>query len=360
MPAYHLRATVLPDGDRSADLWVVDGKVTFVPQDNAEELAPTGGYVLPGLVDCHYHLTLDLGGIGLPVGSAELAREGLERHLASGTLLVRDMGVVSDAVHRVVTDALPRVQSAGTLLAPPERYFGIQEDTTTDELVGRARAQAEAGHPWVKIIADFPKDNPGHLKDGEPNYPQEVFNAAVEAAHVAGARVASHAVSRAGTAAAIDARVDSLEHGCMIDESLLKLMVERGIAWSPTSIIAPYAAEMAEEMGGPEAARGAHEAFENQRSMLARANKLGITLLAGTDMFPPGSVWREVAALQQAGIEPRDALAAASTVARAFLREPALDEGAPADLVWYEHDPRNEPELLARPGLVMLGGARIH
>jgi imidazolonepropionase-like amidohydrolase len=94
--------------------------------------------------------------------------------------------------------------------------------------------------------------------------------------------------------------------------------------------------------------------------MLARANKLGITLLAGTDMFPPGSVWREVAALQQAGIEPRDALAAASTVARAFLREPALDEGAPADLVWYEHDPRNEPELLARPGLVMLGGARIH
>jgi imidazolonepropionase-like amidohydrolase len=153
--------------------------------------------------------------------------------------------------------------------------------------------------------------------------------------------------------------VDALEHGCMIDESLLRLMAERGIAWSPTSIIAPYAAEMAEDVGGPEAARGVHEAFENQRSMLAKGRKLGITILAGTDMFPPGSVWREVAALQQAGLEPRDALAAASTTARAFLREPALDEGAPADLVRYEHDPRNDPELLARPGLVMLGGARI-
>jgi imidazolonepropionase-like amidohydrolase len=193
-----------------------------------------------------------------------------------------------------------------------------------------------------------------------PNYPQEIMNAAVEAAHAAGARVASHAVSRAGTVAAIDAGVDTLEHGCMIDESLLRLMAERGIAWSPTSIIAPYAAEMAEDMGGPAAARGAHEAFANQRAMLPVAAKLGVTLLAGTDMLPAGSVWREVALLQQCGVEPRIALAAASTVARAFLREPALDEGAPADLVRYEHDPRNDPELLALPGLVMLGGARIH
>ncbi len=72
-----------------------------------------------------------------------------------------------------------------------------------------------------------------------------------------------------------------------------------------------------------------------------------------------GEVWREIAALQESGLEPTDALAAASTVAREFLGEPALDEGAPADLVVYEQDPRNDPQVLARPALVMLGGEII-
>ena len=84
-PRYHLEATLLPDGDRPVDLWVVDGRRTFRPQDDAVPLAPPGGYVLPGLVDCHAHLTLDiagmraaapgpgaLGGRGLPIGSPEL------------------------------------------------------------------------------------------------------------------------------------------------------------------------------------------------------------------------------------------------------------------------------------------------
>ncbi len=359
MPGYHLSATLLPDGDRPVDLWFVAGKVTFVPQKDAEELAPAGGYVLCGLVDCHYHLTLDLGGIGLPEGSAELVREGLERHLKSGTTLVRDAGTVSDATQEVVSDELPGVQSAGGLLAPPGGYFGFQEEAAAADLVDHVRAQVQAGHPWIKIIADFPVDRPGHLHVGEPNYPPEVFAAAVEAAHAAGARVASHAVSRAGTAAAIHARVDTLEHGCGIDDSLLKLMTERGIAWCPTAIIAPGAAGMCLDMGGPAAARGAEEAFANQRAHLAKASKLGITLLAGTDMFPPGSVWREVALFQANGVEPRIALASCSTAARAFLGEPALDEGAPADLVLYAEDPRKDPEFLSRPAAVVFRGARI-
>lgn len=360
MTAYHLNATLLPDDDQPADLWVVDGKLTFSPQNGAEELARAGGFVLPGMVDCHYHLTLDVSGeVGLPIGSPELVRAGLEQHLAGGVLLVRDAGIVSDATREVVNEALPRVQSAGRLLAPPGRYFGFQEEAGSEELVERVRAQARTGHPWIKIIADFPVDRPGHLKDGEPNYPQEIFDAAVEAAHAAGVRVATHTVSRAGTEAAIKAGVDTVEHGCMIDESLLRMMKERGIAWSPTAIIAQYATEMSLDMGGPTAARGTQEAFENQRAHLATASKLGVTLLAGTDTLPPGSVWREVALMQENGVEPRTALAAASAVARAFLGEPALDEGAPADLVWFALDPRNDPELLSRPGLVMFGGVRI-
>ena len=76
-------------------------------------------------------------------------------------------------------------------------------------------------------------------------------------------------------------------------------------------------------------------------------------------MYPPGSIWREVAALQGTDLDPARALAAASTTARAFLGEPALEEGAPADLVLYERDPRNDPEFLTRPSLVMFHGDRV-
>ena len=99
--------------------------------------------------------------------------------------------------------------------------------------------------------------------------------------------------------------------------------------------------------------------FENARQMVPVAARLGVTILAGTDMYPPGSIWREVAALQASGLEPALALAAASTAARAFLGEPALVEGAPADLVLYERDPRNDPEFLTQPSLVMFRGQLI-
>ncbi len=360
MPAYHLSATFLPDDDQPRAFWVADGKITFVPQDGAEELAPGGGYVLCGMVDCHYHLTLDVSGdIGLPIGSPELVRVGLEQHLAGGVLLVRDAGTVSAATSEVVNGKLPRVQSAGGLLAPHDGYFGFQEVASSEDLVDHVRAQVQAGHPWIKVIADFPHDKPGHLAVGEPNYPPDVFAAAVNAAHAAGARVAVHSVSRVGHQAAIDAGVDTIEHGPNLDETQLKTMAERGIAWTPTAVIADFAAGMSMDLGGPDAARETHEAFAHQRTMLPIAAKLGVTLLAGTDTLAPASVWREVALLQQCGVEPREALAAASTVARAFLREPALDEGAPADLVWFAHDPRNDPEVLAQPGLVMYGGVRV-
>jgi imidazolonepropionase-like amidohydrolase len=70
--SYHLRAIVLPNGDRPVDFWIVGGRMTFEPWDDAEELTPAGGYVLPGLVDAHAHLTMDSGKKGLPEGSREL------------------------------------------------------------------------------------------------------------------------------------------------------------------------------------------------------------------------------------------------------------------------------------------------
>jgi len=93
--------------------------------------------------------------------------------------------------------------------------------------------------------------------------------------------------------------------------------------------------------------------------LLARARAAGVTVLAGTDTRPPGSIPAEVALLQRAGMTPADALAAASTAARRYLGLPGVEPGAPADLVCYPADPRDDPEVLASPSAVVVGGRRV-
>jgi len=357
VPAYRVCATFLPDGDQHRDLWVRDRRITFEPIDDAEDLVPRGRFVIPGLVDCHVHLTLDFAQSGLPPGSPELVDANLRGHLATGTFILRDMGAVSDATQRLSDEGRPRVHYAGRLLAPPGRYFGVQRDTPSEELVEVATREAKSGARWVKIIADF--DESGDLLNGTPNYPQETLAAAVKAAQAEGARVAVHAVSPAGIEAGLAAGVDSIEHGTGISKRQLEEMAARQIVWTPTLVIAPGAAAMSREMGGERAERAVLNGFENARQMVPVAARLGVTILAGTDMCPPGSIWREVVALQASGLEPALALAAASTTARAFLGEPALAEGAPADLVLYERDPRNDPEFLTQPSLIMFRGQLI-
>jgi imidazolonepropionase-like amidohydrolase len=84
---------------------------------------------------------------------------------------------------------------------------------------------------------------------------------------------------------------------------------------------------------------------------------LAVPVLVSTDNA--GTVAEEVERFVRYGVEPRDALRAATTVPRAFLGLPAIDEGAPADVVTYDRDPRADLSVLHRPASVVLKGQRI-
>ena len=81
-----------------------------------------------------------------------------------------------------------------------------------------------------------------------------------------------------------------------------------------------------------------------------------MTILAGTDWFPFVTLADDVSLLHAHGLTPADALAAATSRARAFLGEPDIVEGAHADLVFYRADPRDDLSALTKPDLVMLRG----
>jgi imidazolonepropionase-like amidohydrolase len=357
MTAYHIRATILPGGDAAADLWIADGMITFNPIDDAEDIGPRAGFVLPGLVDCHVHLTMDFAEYGLEPGSPEIVERARRDHLRSGTLLVRDIGTLNEAATLgLATDDLPAVHGAGRFLAPADGYFGIHRPTSADELPDVAASQVQAGARWVKLIGDWCVEGTD-FNCTALNYPTDVMRTAVERVHAAGARVAVHTTSSDAIAQAVEAGVDSIEHGFGMNAALLKTMAAKGIAWTPTLCIERFVIGMVEESGGD--LKAIREGFEATRGAAASATSLGVRVLAGTDMLSPGSVWQEVVTLQRLGLPPEDALASATTAAREFLGEPALDEGAPADLVVYEHDPRNDPEILAMPALVMFRGRLI-
>jgi len=361
----------LPFGTELIDLWIVDGKITYSDPGSASG-KPTKGYIVPGLVDCHAHITVDTGQKGLPNGSRELIDANRNDHLASGALLLRDMGLFeAEPPVLISVEGLPRVIPASRYLVPEDFEPGRPIVTPPENLTKVALEQVKAGARWVKIFADWPPAPGSNFvpENGlypdwgsdELNYTATQLAPAVNAIHKAGARVAVHNFSREGSAASIQAGVDSLEHGWELDEALLEEVANKGIAWTPTLAEAPSLASMAESFNKPEVAAWIKKCMDRlkESKLLQKAVEMNVTILAGTDMIAPGSIPDEIMALHEFGLDTTSAIAAATSAARAYLDQPSLDEGGPADFVLYDEDPRVNLEVIRRPNLIVAGGMHV-
>jgi imidazolonepropionase-like amidohydrolase len=145
-----------------------------------------------------------------------------------------------------------------------------------------------------------------------------------------------------------------------LDRDLMALAATRGIAVVPTMLQRARFAALADRGQRypiwQAQMRAIHETRERQAVELFAA---GVTLLLGTDQgteIPHGSAPAEAAAMVRAGIPSEAVIKASTWGARAFLGVPALAEGASADLVVYEADPRNDIGQLTRPLAVVLRG----
>ena len=370
MPEY-FQVIKLPFGTEPIDLWIVDGKITYSDPGSASR-EPTKGYIAPGLVDCHTHITNDTGQKGLPNGSQELVDANRNDHLASGTLLLRDMGLFeAEPAVLISVEGLPSIIPGSRYLAPEDFKPGRPIVTPPENLAKVALEQVKAGAHWVKIFIDWPPA-PGNNfvpEDGlcpdwgsdETNYTAAQLAPAVNAIHKAGARVAVHNFSREGSVASIQAGVDSLEHGWELDEALLEELANKGIAWTPTLAEAPIFISLTESFNKPEVAAWIKQCMDRlkESKLLQKAVEMNVTILAGTDMIAPGSIPDEIIALHEFGLDTTSAIATATSAARAFLDQSSLDEGGPADFVLYDEDPRVNLEVIRRPNLIVAEGEKV-
>jgi imidazolonepropionase-like amidohydrolase len=220
-------------------------------------------------------------------------------------------------------------------------------------LLRAARAQLEDGADFLKLYLDgpAPEETPWAVED---------VQAVAEMAHASEARVTAHSGNLAGARVAIDAGLDSIEHGFELDEEAAAAMARQGMFLVSTlAIFRSWASfghtttlpRFVGEEGKEKAARRRERAIESVR----HAYKAGVSIAAGTD-FGGGSLranhlaW-EVEALVEAGLGPWEALASATVRGGELLGEHEagrIQEGGPADFFLVHGDPLTDPTALWR------------
>jgi imidazolonepropionase-like amidohydrolase len=353
MAIARFRGVVLPDGE-PAELFVVDGRITYEKQTGAETVAE--GWIVPGLVDAHCHIGLDDDG----ATDVETAEEQAVADRNGGALLIRDCGSALDTSWIHDRDDLPRLIRAGRHIARTKRYIrNYAHEIEPAELPEYVAREAQRGDGWVKLVGDWISRVEGDLA---PSFPPEAFAEAIRVAHEHGAKVTAHCFGTAVLPGLIEAGIDCIEHGTGLTQDLIDAMVDRGTALVPTVMQLDKFPQYAEAGVArfPAYSATMTDLHARRRETIIAAHDAGVPLYAGSDgggITRHGNIAGEVLALHDLGLSATEALAAASWRARAWLGWNAtLAEGAPADFVVYPRDPEKDLQVLREPICVVLRG----
>ena len=373
-PELQRDVSVLVEDDRIA--WIGPADAEPDPGGDADVVDSSGATIVPGLVDSHSHLTMPGGahwvdrGYDPPERLLEVAEHNARLQRAAGVRWARDVGspVGTDPVDgRVRGLALgvrdrwagrreyPYVRAAGTWISqqgslPPGLGVEVPDG---DGLLAAAMAQLDDGADLVKIYLDGPDA-------GTSPFTADEVRRVVTAAGDRGARVAAHSGLLPGARAGAEAGVASLEHGFQLDTDVAAVMAANGVALVSTlSVLESWRSfsrtTSLPRFTGPESEQRIADRRERAHDSVRLAARAGVLIAAGTD-FGGGSTranqlaW-EVECLVTAGLEPWQALAAATRNGGTLLGEPEagiIREGGPADFALVHGDPLSDPAALWR------------
>ena len=365
-----------------ADIHIERSAITLMGNGQADPATTVidvaGKTVCPGLMNAHVHICFDGTVDPQPtyeaegdVESALMALPRLHEAVRSGVTTVRDLGGKPDVtltLARLIADGAvigPRIVAAGrviTMTGGHGHWMGIEVDGA-DAARRATRSMLKAGAKTIKVMATAGMMTDGQ-RAGAPQMTIEEMRACVEEAHKANIGVAAHVEGSEGAANAIEAGVDSIEHGHGLDETLLERMIAKGIALVPT-----VSCDRAIVRRGPGAGIPAHIVDDCARLApslewaLQRAIEMGVTIAAGNDggapLTQPGDIVDELEVYVEMGMTPQRALAAATTATADLfgLADVGLVEaGQRADLLITSGDPLETVSALRNPEMVIAGG----
>ena len=357
--------------------------------------------LLPGLIDSHTHLLLEMDGTDLILqdvamlkavatqSTAERALLGAKHareDLEAGITTVRDVGnsgVNGDVALRTAINRGwlpgPRIIAATRALAAPGGQFGwltpeaqpiIEQEYVTISGPESARQAVRRalynGADCIKVIVN------GNLA----NVTLDEMRAIVDEAHTNRAKVAAHATDENAVRIAAEAGVDSVEHGYVISDDVLKMMAEKHIFLVPTDGTEQEYLEMMFGTRQPtpgelkEQEKWIKSYVTGNRDRLQRARKIGVPIAAGSDMYltmPHKNRGQASLLMLEAyaaeGMTPMEIIHAATTNAAELLgwkdRIGTLEVGKLADIIAVPGDPLKDITSLEHAKFVMKGGTVV-
>ena len=375
-------AVILIEGERITAV----GAGLAIPRD-ARVIDLGAATVLPGLIDCHTHVTSQPSNYyedlfrKTPIDVAITAHVFAKRTLDAGFTTIRDVGAGEfiDVALRNAIDrgeiAGPRMQSATLTVGSTGghgditgfspylkfgQFSGIADGV--DEIRKLIRFEIKHGADLIKLIAGA-----GVLSEeesvGAPQFSQEEMNAVVQEAAMWGRKVAAHAHGAEAIKRALRAGVASIEHASFIDDEGLRLAKEHGTylvmdIYNDDYILAEY-----KRLGYPDKILEKERLVgRTQRENFRKAARAGAKLAFGSDagVYPHGWNGKQFAKMVEWGLTPLQAIQAATANAADLLgwadRVGQLTPGRFADVVAVSGDPLRDVTELERVKFVMKGG----
>lgn len=368
---------------------VEKGRITWVgeaaslaPEQKRDGVDLTGRTVMPGMFNCHAHALATP--IANPVSlnwedPAKFALRGLnhlQQHLKSGVTFVRDMNGRKQA-EVGLRDAI----NEGIVLGP-HYYISRQclcmtgghgsntgmECDGPDDCRRAAREQIKYGADLIKIMASGGMMSPG-MEAAFAQLNEDEMRAAIEEAHKAGKKTATHAHGAPAIKSAIRAGIDSVEHGSFMDEECIEMLLKYDVWLVPTISVDHWLFLHEDDRNIPayamEKCKRAHEAHVRSYQM---AREAGVKIAAGTDAGTPynphwGS-YMELVKMVEYGCAPMDAILTATADAARMMGVDgwtgSIAAGKAADFLVLDENPLEHIESLARVGQVYLGGSLVH
>lgn len=374
--------SVMVRGDRI--LGVGPGLETVAPPD-ARRFMLSGMTLLPGLIEGHSHLLLH------PYDETSWDDQVLKEPLAlrvtravnharntllAGFTTVRDLGTegageadvgLKQAIQQGIVPG-PRVLATTRAIVATGTYGpkgfdsrwsvpqGAEEVSGLDDMVRVVRRQIADGADWVKVYADY---RWGPTGEARATFTQDELNRLVETAKSGGRPVVAHSVTPEGMKRAITAGVETIEHGDQATAEVLRLMVQRNVAWCPTLSATEAVRQYRgwKKGSGPEPPEVTEKKATFRRALAAR-----VPICFGSDVgvFAHGDNAREAELMVEYGMTALDVVRAATSGNAKMLhledRLGHVKAGYLADLVAVEGDPTQRIGDLRRVRLVIKGG----